>query len=145
MPKANEAKNTKVTAVADPKNVETSEETKIAAPEQAAEKPVDAAEKKDEAAEKTKAAPVAKETKTRGPRKTAAKKPAAKKGEKIETVYIQFAGQEYEISAIMEKVKAATKSLRAVHEINVYVKPEENRAYYVAKKTKGEEVGSVEI
>ena len=45
----------------------------------------------------------------------------------------------------MEKVKAATKSLRAVHEINVYVKPEENRAYYVAKKTKGEEVGSVEI
>ena len=71
MPKANEAKNTKVTAVADPKNVETSEETKIAAPEQAAEKPVDAAEKKDEAAEKTKAAPVAKETKTRGPRKTA--------------------------------------------------------------------------
>lgn len=146
MPKANEGKTTKVTAEADPKSLE----TKAAAQEKKAEpeeKKAETTEKKAEPIENKpeteKAAPAAKAAKTA--KKTTAKKTAAKKAEKRETVYIQCAGQEFELASIMEKVKAATKSLRAVKEISIYVKPEENRAYYVAKKTKGEEVGSVEI
>lgn len=133
MPKANDVKIEKETVVADPKTVE----TEAAAEEKAvdaAEKTVDVVEKKAEKAEKA----------ARGPKRGAGKKNTAKK-EKTEKVFIQCAGQEYELSVIVDKVKTATKSLRAVHEVNIYVKPEEGRAYYVAKKTKGEEVGSVEL
>ncbi|MCI8893403.1 MAG: hypothetical protein HFI42_13800 [Lachnospiraceae bacterium] len=137
MPKANEVNNTKMTAEADPKSAELQADVETKA--DAAEEKVEAAEVKGEATEK--------KAKTGGKpgRKPGAKKAAAKKSDKTETVYIQWADQEVELTAIMDKVKAATKSLRAVHEINIYVKPEENRAYYVAKKTRGEEVGSVEL
>lgn len=139
MPKANEVKNTKVTAEADPKSAETQAAPEVKA--DAAEEKAEVTEvKADTAEKKAKAASASKPG-----RKSATKKAAAKKAEKTENVFIQWADQEIELSAIVDKVKTATKSLRAVHEINIYVKPEENRAYYVAKKTKGEEVGSVEI
>lgn len=116
MPRVNGVKDTDVTSV-----VEMEKEENIAA--------ADAVE--DASAEKP--------ARARKPRKANAKK------EKKETVYIQCAGEEFEITAVLEKVRAATKSIRAVREVSVYVKPEEHRAYYVARKTRGEAVGSIEI
>lgn len=68
--------------------------------------------------------------------KTAAaeKKPAAKKAaaEKIVTK-VQFGGNEYDVDEIVAKAKAAFKaeSKAAIKTVNVYIKPEDNAAYYV--------------
>lgn len=58
-----------------------------------------------------------------------------------EAVYLQYAGRELEISDIVEKAKNAYGG-RSIKEIRVYVKPEENMAYYVVN---GKETGSVQI
>ena len=65
-------------------------------------------------------------------KKTAAAKPAAVK----ETVYIQFAGAEYNLDDIKANAKKAWaeetgKKESDVKEIQIYVKPEEHAAYYV--------------
>lgn len=100
----------------------------------------------------TKKAPAKAETKTK---KTAAKKEAAAKApaekpkaaagsKKVkESLYIQYAGKELEISEIMEKAKDAYEGdLKSVKEFTVYVKPEENMAYFVVN---GDETGSVSL
>lgn len=48
-----------------------------------------------------------------------------------ETVCLQYAGREIELSDILAKVKAACEGESTIKDIRVYVKPEENMAYYV--------------
>jgi len=87
-----------------------------------------------------------KETATK---KTDAKKPAAKKTApkaeaKKETVVLQFAGKEFAMDAVVEAAKADFKANNkgCVRSINVYVKPEEDAAYFVVN---GKVTGKVEL
>lgn len=142
MPKANEVKNEKKTAVADVK-VEKAAEVKVEET-----KAVKAADTKTEVKAAEEKAPAAK--------KTAAKKTTAKTAEKktttkkattakkvAESVCVQFGGNEYDVAAIVEKAKAAyTGDAKKMKDIKVYVKPEEGMAYYVVN---GDETGSVAL
>lgn len=65
-----------------------------------------------------------------------AKKTAAVKKEIQETVFVQFAGAEYNLETIRTNVKNAWiaetgKKESDIKEIQIYVKPEERAAYYV--------------
>ena len=63
-----------------------------------------------------------------------AEKPAVKKASaKAEKLVIQFADKEYDYADIIEKCKAAYKgdTKKQIKTIDVYVKPEESKAYYV--------------
>lgn len=112
--------------------------------------------KKEPAAKKT----TAKKTTTRKTttRKSAAKKTttttrktAAKKTTDAKTeVFIQYQGEESSISNIMEKVNAAWeaegKKISAVKRVKLYVKPEDNKAYYVINEgLKNASIGAVEL
>lgn len=79
-------------------------------------------------------APAKKAAKAEAPAKKAAKKTAAKA-----SVYVQYAGSEKSVDEIVEAAKAAATV--AVKEITVYVKPEDNAAYYVING--GEEMGKI--
>lgn len=77
--------------------------------------------------------------------KAAAKKASAKKAEvkadlKKENVILQFAGKEIEIDSIVDLAKDDFKANNKgyIRSISVYVKPEDNAAYYVVNnKTTG--------
>lgn len=103
-------------------------EAKAAAPEVKA--PVEAkAEVKAEAAkeEKKPAAKKAPAKKEEAPAEKAVKKDTAK-------LFIEFGGNKFAADEIVEKCKAAYKadnSRKQVRSIEVYVKPEDNKAYYV--------------
>ena len=67
-------------------------------------------------------------------KKPAAKKTAAKKtaAPEIKTI-LQFEGQDLDISSVVEKALKEYKSVhkrKVVKEFVVYIKPEENAAYY---------------
>ena len=73
-------------------------------------------------------------------KKAPAKKAAAKTEVKKENVVLQFAGKEIEIDSVVASAKADFKASNkgCVRSINVYVKPEEDAAYYVVNgKTTG--------
>ena len=80
-----------------------------------------------------KAAPAKKATTTKkaAPAKkaTAAKKPAAKKVEAKVSVNLQYGGLDVNMDEIIKKVKKAQKDCK---KYEIYVKPEEGKAYYVA-------------
>lgn len=66
-------------------------------------------------------------------KKTVEKKPAAPKAEPVITAVVQIGGQEFDVADIAEKAYKAYKAehkRKAVKEFKVYVKPEENVAYY---------------
>ena len=89
-----------------------------------------AAEKKAPA---KKATPVKKETTT--VRKTAAKK-TVEKAEIKESVFVQFAGTEYNLDEVKANVKKAWRAETGkkesdIKDIQIYVKTEEHVAYYV--------------
>ena len=113
-----------VSAEPDKKTVKTTKETATAA---AAVK----APAKEKAAEKTvKAEKTEKEVKT-----TAAKAPAKKTTVK-ETVYLQYLGKEIDKDDLMKQVKEIwTKEQKHkvsdLKSVSLYLKPEENAAYYV--------------
>ncbi len=78
-------------------------------------------------------------------KKTAAKKPAAKKtaskttaaAKKTETnVYVQYLGAELTTEAIVAKA-VADSGISSAKKIDVYVKPEENKVYYVIDGKEG--------
>ena len=108
----------------------------VKAAEKAAEVKAPAAEKKT--ATKKAAAPkkTAAAKKTAAPKKTAAapKKTAAKKT--VATVYVQYLGAELTTDEIIAKAidNAGVKSPKTV---NVYVKTEENKVYYVIDGNEG--------
>ena len=64
----------------------------------------------------------------------------------IEQVYFQYAGNELSSQAILDKVKqlweASGKELSAIQTLNLYIKPEENAAYYVINDA---ETGKVDL
>ena len=66
-------------------------------------------------------------------KKAVEKKPAAKKAEPKITAVVQVGGMEFDIADITAKAYKAYKDehkRKAVKEFTVYVKPEENVAYY---------------
>lgn len=66
-------------------------------------------------------------------KKPVEKKPAAPKAEPVVTAVVQIGGQEFNIAEITEKAYTAYKTAhkrKVVKEFAVYVKPEENVAYY---------------
>ena len=103
-----------------------------------------AAEKKAPA---KKATPVKKETTT--VRKTAAKK-TVEKAEIKESVFVQFAGAEYNLDDVKANVKKAWmaetgKKESDIKDIQIYVKPEEHAAYYVVNGEFGDGGRIVEL
>lgn len=93
-----------------------------------AEEPKKAAEEKKETVKKE---TTAKKTVKKSP----AKKTETKKAEKVEEIYLQFHGQEIFTKEIMEKAKKAYVAEghreSSIKSIRLYIKPEENMAYYV--------------
>lgn len=65
--------------------------------------------------------------------KAVEKKPAAPKAKPVITAIVQVGGRDFDIAEIKEKAYKAYKAehkRKAVKEFTVYVKPEENVAYY---------------
>lgn len=76
---------------------------------------------------------MAKKAEEKAVEKAVEKKPAAKKPEPVITAIVQVGGQEFDIAEITEKAYKAYKTAhkrKSVTEFKVYVKPEENVAYY---------------
>lgn len=153
MPKASEVKNVKPTAEADmKKDVKTAEvkaadvktaEVKAAVDTKAAE--AKAAELKEPVKEEkapAKKTAARKTTKTTERKAAATRKTAAANKKIEESICIQYAGKELEASELLGRAKAAYGNAKAIKEIRVYVKPEENMAYYVVN---GDETGSIEL
>ena len=71
-------------------------------------------------------------------RKPAADKKPAEKTPK-ETVMVQYAGKEYDVDAIKAAVKADIKGKvkGKIKIIDIYIKPEDGAAYYVANEVAG--------
>ena len=95
--------------------------------------------------EEKKVAPV--KTTKAAPKKTAAKKTAKTTTEKKTTLVIQYYGKEVSDKEVIDKVKAAYaaesgKKATSIKTLNVYVKPEENAAYYVVN---GKAAGKVDL
>lgn len=72
-------------------------------------------------------------------KKAPASTAAAKKAEAKETIYIQFAGAEYNLDEIRTNVKKAWmeetgKKESDIKDVQIYVKPEEHAAYYVVNQ-----------
>ena len=71
------------------------------------------------------------EVKKAAPKKTAPKKAAAP----VEIVHVQFAGDEWTVSELVEKAKAAYAAaggnVSEIKELQLYINPEEHKAYYV--------------
>ena len=101
--------------------------TPVVEPKKAAAKPVE--EPKKETAKK--AAPAKKTTK----KATAKKAEPKKEVEKVEEVYLQFHGQEIFTRDILERAKQAYVAEghreSSIKSVRLYIKPEENMAYYV--------------
>lgn len=79
--------------------------------------------------------------------KTAVKKAPAKKTEVKETVYLQYLGKEINKEDLMKQVKEIwTKELKhkvsELKSVTLYLKPEENAAYYVINE---ETTGKIEL
>lgn len=108
------------------------EAKKTTAAKPAAEKKA-AAPKKTAPAKKAAAPKAAEEKKAAAPKKTAAKKPAVKK-EVQSSVFIEYAGKQIVAKDVLEAAKNAYEAMNkgvAIETIEIYVKPEENAAYYV--------------
>ena len=92
------------------------------------EKPVEKKETVKKTTEKKTAA-------KKAPVKKAAAKKAAKPAEKVEEVYVQFAGQELFTAEVLERAKQAYVAEghreSSIKSIRLYIKPEEHMAYYV--------------
>ncbi len=106
---------------------------------------------KTEAVKETaeKKAPAKKAAAKKAPAKAAAKKAPAKAAAKKETgdkVVLQYNGKDIEMKAVVEACKAdyKAKGHKTVNNVVVYVKPEENTAYYTVAG-KGAEDFKVEL
>ena len=98
-------------------------------------------EVKKEATVASKKATVAKKTATKTVKKAAAKA----KNTVATTAVIQYQGREFSEADCLKKAQAQFKKdykKEVLEEINIYIKPEENKIYYVANKDR---VGSVDL
>lgn len=75
-----------------------------------------------------------------------AKKAEKKTEEKAETVFVQYAGKEITVDEIKDRAKAAYEAeghrASSIKSLRLYVKPEENKAYYVINE---KAAGSIEL
>ena len=98
------------------------------------------AAKKEEAAKKTAATAAKKEEPKAAEVKAApAKKAPAKKATPVKTtekVFVEFAGGQIEMSAIVDKAKEVLGN-KTVKELNVYYQPETGMVYYTADGESG--------
>ncbi len=126
-------------------------ETKVAAPVKAEAAKTEPA--KAEVTVKTevpKAEPAKKTTvkKETAPKKAVKKTPVKKANETETNLYIQYAGKEFTHEEIINKCKEAAASLMgkkrvsSIQSIDIYCKPEEHVAYFVAN---GDVKGSIEL
>ena len=127
-------------------------ETKTAAPVKAEAAKTEPA--KAEVSVKTeapKAEPAKKTTakKENSPKKAAAKKtPVKKANETVTNLYIQYAGKEFTHEEVINMCKEAAaalmgkKRISSVQSIDIYCKPEEHAAYFVAN---GDVKGSIDL
>lgn len=92
-------------------------------------------------------APAAEEKKA--PAKKPARKAAPARAKKTEPVVIlQYDNNDYPVADIQAKAEAAFKEengRKAISEMNLYIKPEEGKAYYVVKSGKTEIPGEVDL
>ncbi len=118
--------------------VKTEEPEKIVAPVSTTSAPKETtkAEKVEKAPAKKAASKTSKATKT----------VKAERGAVSPNVYIQFAGKEILEKDIVEQAKQAWVEMghraSSIKSLDVYVKPEENMAYYVVN---GKETGNIEL
>ena len=73
------------------------------------------------------------ETAPEAEKKVAAKKPAAKKAEPVIKTILQIDGKDIDVSTVAADALKAYKAVhkrKVVNEFVVYVKPEDNAAYY---------------
>ena len=85
------------------------------------------------------------EVKTETAKKPAVKKSTAAKKDIKTDIVLQYAGKEVLYADLVKKAtQLSKKALKTnVKDVKVYVKPEENMAYYVANG--GEDIGSFQI
>ena len=100
-----------------------------------------AAEPKETTAAKKTEAP----KKAAEPKKAPARRTAAKKAAEVETsVYVQYAGREVTVKELVAEAKSAYiaegHKEEDIKTIDVYVKPEENAAYYVVNGSDGNKI-----
>ena len=83
---------------------------------------------------------------------TTAKKATAKKTTKkvvaTKTAVLQFAGEEVKVDDVIAKAEQAFKTenkRKAIHDIKVYLKPEERAAYYVVTSGESEYAGRIDL
>ncbi len=132
---AAKAEETKATAVKTEEKAETADKTATkAAPKTTAAKTTAAKTTATKTAAKTatKAAAAKTEEKAAPAKKTTAKKAAAK--ETVTKVYIEYNGAKVSVDEMIENVKLTYKgngSSADIETLEVYVKPEENAAYFV--------------
>lgn len=109
--------------------------------------------KEGQKAEKEEAKPAAKKAEkeeAKPAKKSGAKKPAAKKTDKPEVkpeVFIEYQGQQAQQAVIIEKVRAAFVAsghrASSIKSLNIYIKPEEFKVYYVIND--GKYTGDVDL
>lgn len=107
-----------------------------------AAKESETAKKATETAKKATATAKKTATKAKATTEKAVKK--AKK-EVVKTTTLQFSGKEYKVDEIMKLAEEAFKrdyKKKTIEEINIYIKPEENKVYYVVN---GDCVGSADL
>lgn len=79
-------------------------------------------------------------------KKPTTKAPAKSSTKSVEEVFVQFAGQEWNVTGLTAKVKEAYVAeghkASSIKKLSLYVKPEEQKAYYVINET---DTGSVEF
>ena len=92
------------------------------------------AEEKKTAAKKPAAKKAAAPKKAAAEKKAPARKAAPKKA--AATVYVQYLGAELTTEALVEKA-VADSGIASAKKIDVYVKPEENKVYYVIDGKEG--------
>ncbi|MCH5268915.1 MAG: hypothetical protein J1E62_11335 [Lachnospiraceae bacterium] len=68
-------------------------------------------------------------------KKTAAKKAAKKPAEKVQKIFVEYSGEQFQTEEIVEKIhevyKAEGHRVGAIKSLCVYIDPVERRAYYV--------------
>lgn len=125
--KATETKTTKTT-----KTAKAAADTAVAAKEEKAAKTVKETSKAT--AEKTVKAEPAKAEK-KAPAKKAPAKKAAKPVETVQEVYFEYSGGQVLAEDIVGRIKEAYKSeghrISSIKTLQVYIKPDERKAYYV--------------
>lgn len=130
------------------KKTETAKATTKAVKTEAAK--VEAVKAEPVKAEAVKAEPAKVEpAKAEAPKKAPAKKTTVKKAstEKTCNFYIQYAGKQFSYEEVIDKCKEAAaaemgKKVSSVKTVDIYCKPEEHAAYYVAN---GKVAGRIDL